>query len=171
MTSTQPDLKDICVRSVHLMATGTFEEFRQVFHPDAVNREAIAEPPATREKGPAGFYASALWLRAAFADLRWDIHEVVAEDDLVVLRATMNGRQTGTFVTYDPEGRPAQAFPPTGRTFATLQTHWIRLRDGQIVDHWANRDDQGTAMQLGWVPPSLRYLVKMGRALRKARRS
>ncbi|MEV4315850.1 ester cyclase [Actinocrispum sp. NPDC049592] len=100
-----------------------------------------------------------------------EVHEVVAEDDLVVLHATMTGRQTGTFVTYDPEGLPAQAFPATGRTFATMRTHWVRLRDGQIVDHRANRDDQGMAIQLGWIPPSLGYLIKMGRALRKARKS
>ena len=61
--------------------------------------------------------------------------------------------------------------PPTGKRFATTQTHWFRLRDGLVVEHWANRDDQGTAMQLGWIPPSLRYLVKMAAATRRARRA
>ncbi|MDX6262968.1 MAG: hypothetical protein QOH84_4656, partial [Kribbellaceae bacterium] len=65
----------------------------------------------------------------------------------------------------------AQAFPPTGKTFAVTQSHWFRLRDGKVIEHWANRDDLGQAMQLGWIPPTPVFLVKMTLALRKARRS
>jgi hypothetical protein len=28
------------------------------------------------------------------------------------------------------------------------------MRDGLVVEHWANRDDLGMAMQLGWFDPS-----------------
>jgi predicted ester cyclase len=169
MTTARLDVKDLCVHSVHLMGDGTFAEFQRVFHSDGYNRESVAEPAAAREHGAAGFYASALWLRAAFADLSWEIHDVVAEDDLVVLHSTMSGRHVGTFVAYDTEGRPTQAFPPTGKTFAITQTHWMRVLDGKIIEHWANRDDQGMAIQLGWIPPSPVYLFQMSRALRKAR--
>ena len=37
------------------------------------------------------------------------------------------------------------------------------MRDGQVIEHWANRDDMGTALQLGWIPPSPVYLVRMAR--------
>ena len=40
-----------------------------------------------------------------------------------------------------------------------------------MIEHWANRDDQGTAMQLGWIPPSPWYLAKMALATRRARKS
>lgn len=53
---------------------------------------------STDGKGPAAYYATALWLRSAFSDLHFDIHEAVADADLVVLHATMSGRHTGTFV-------------------------------------------------------------------------
>ncbi len=95
---------------------------------------------------------------------------MVAEGELVVLHATMSGRHVRTFVSYDEHGRPAQAFPPTGKRFATTQTHWFRLADGKVIEHWANRDDLGTAVQLGWTPPSPRYLVRMVLATRRARR-
>ncbi|HEY2205551.1 MAG TPA: hypothetical protein VGH99_13850 [Pseudonocardia sp.] len=42
--------------------------------------------------------------------------------------------------------------------------------DGKIIEHWANRDDLGTAVQLGWTPPSPVYLTRMLLALRRARR-
>ena len=95
---------------------------------------------------------------------------MVAEGDLVVVHNTMSGRQTGTAVMYGPDGGVAQAMPATGRSFATTQTHWLRICDGQVIEHWANRDDQGTAMQLGWIPPTPMFLFKAWRATRRARR-
>jgi predicted ester cyclase len=161
----------LCRRALQIMADGTLADFEAVVHPAAVNREAVAEPPACRGAGPAAYFATALWLRAAYADLHWAVHHVVAAGDLVVLHTTMSGRHVGTFVSYDASGRPAQAFPPTGRAFASTQTHWFRLADGTVIEHWANRDDLGTATQLGWAPPALPYLVRMALATRRARRA
>lgn len=160
--------KSACRRSVELMAAGTVEEFAAVIAPDAVNREAGAEPPAARGRGPAAFFASAQWLRDAFDDLHWETHELVGEDDLVCMHATMSGVHTRPFVVYGPDGRPDQVFPPTGRTFAVTQSHWFRMAGDKIIEHWANRDDQGQALQLGWVPPTPAYLWRMRVARRRA---
>jgi hypothetical protein len=81
----------------------------------------------------------------------------------------MRGRHVGVMVEYDADGEVSEAFPPTGRTFASTQTHWFRVADGQVIEHWANRDDIATAKQLGWVPPSPRYLLRMAMAKRRAR--
>ena len=164
------ELKALCVRSIHMMGDGNLSDFEAVFHSNAHNREAEDEPPACRGAGPAAFFATALWLRSAYADLQWDIHDVVVDGDLVVVHATMSGRQVGTFVGYGPDGMPAQAFPARNKTFGTTQTHWLRVADGKVIEHWANRDDLGTAAQLGWVPPSPVYVFKMMLATRKARR-
>jgi hypothetical protein len=88
----------------------------------------------------------------------------------VVIHNTMSGRQTGTAVIYGVDGGVLQAMPATGKRFATTQTHWFRLRDGLVIEHWANRDDQGTAMQLGWVPPTPWFLARALLATRRARR-
>jgi len=99
-----------------------------------------------------------------------DIHEVVAEGDLAVVHCTMSGRHVRDFVAFREDGEVADAFPPTGRRFATTQTHWLRIADGLVIEHWANRDDMGTAAQLGWVPPSPLCLLRMARAKRRARK-
>jgi predicted ester cyclase len=165
----QPGNAEVCVRSMLIMGSGNLDELAQIVDPGAVNREAKDEPPACRVPGPAGFAATAHWLRTAFADLDFAIHDVVAEGDLVVVHCTMSGRQVGPFVGYEESGEVAQAFPPTGRTFAITQTHWFRMKDGRVAEHWANRDDLGMAMQLGWVPPTPAYLWRMARAKRRAR--
>jgi predicted ester cyclase len=161
----------IAARSLEVMATGTLADFAAIFHPEAVNREAKDEPPAARGRGPEAFHATALWLRDAFADLAWELHDVVADGDLIALHCTMSGRHVRPMVGFDEHARVAEVFPPTGRTFATTQSHWLRVRDGLVVEHWANRDDLGTALQLGWVPPTPRYLARMALAKRRARRA
>ena len=40
-----------------------------------------------------------------------------------------------------------------------------------MIEHWANRDDLGTAKQLAWVPPTPLYLARMAIAKRRARRT
>ncbi|MET7281812.1 ester cyclase [Kribbella sp. NPDC005582] len=169
MTTTTPTA--VAVGSIQIMADGEFADFERFVHPEAVNREDVVGPPEGRTTGPAAFYATALWLRAAFADLAYDIHHVVADGDLVTVNSTMNGRHVAPFALYTPAGEVDTVFPPTGGTFAASQSHWFRIKDGQVVDHWANRDDLGQAKQLGWVPPSPLYLIRMARAKARLKRA
>ncbi len=160
----------VAIASMHAMRSGTLADFQALYTTDAVNREAKTEPPDTRATGPAALYATARWLRTAFSDLTWQVHDVAHDHDLVVVHATMSGRQTGPFVAYRPDAEIAAVFPPTGRTFAVTQTHWFRISDGKVAEHWANRDDLAMGQQLGWNPPTPLYLVRMLLASRRARR-
>ncbi|SNY65211.1 ester cyclase [Paractinoplanes atraurantiacus] len=162
---------DLCIRSMTIMASGNLADLTDVVHPQATNREAKAEPPPCRGQGPAAFAATAHWLRAAFTDLTFDVHDTVADGNLIAVHCTMSGRHTGAFVAYDEHGEVAQAFPPTGHTFTITQTHWFRMQDGLVIEHWANRDDLGMAAQLRWVPPTPAYLWRMAKAKRQARRT
>ena len=96
---------------------------------------------------------------------------MVAEGDLVVVHCTMNGRHVRPFVSYDAEARVSEVFPPTGATFASTQTHWLRITNDKVIEHWANRDDLGMAVELGWVPPRPLYLLRSALAKRRARRA
>ena len=166
--STDPG--DIAMRSIHAMADGDRADFDALYHPEAVTRENLVQPPWCRVPGAEGFHAAALWLRAAFAEIHYDIDHVVADGELVALTSTMYGRHVGPFVGYTPDGGVDGVFPPTGRSFAMTQSHWFRFQDGRIIEHWANRDDLGMARQLGWVPPTPVFLVRMVLAKRRAKR-
>ncbi|KAF0957889.1 MULTISPECIES: ester cyclase [Rhodococcus] len=156
---------------MEMMADGDHATFEELVHPDAINHESRTEPPCTRVAGPEGFHATALWLRGAFAELHHDILHAVAEDDLVVLDTVMTGRQVGPFVTYTEHGHVDQAFVPTGKTFSVRQTHWLRIHDGRLIEHWAVRDDLGMAQQAGWIPPTPAGLIRNALAKRRARKT
>ncbi len=163
------DPRALCQRILGVFADGELPDFEAVIHPEAVNREASTQPLACRGRGPAAFYATALWLRGALADMRWDLHEVAADGDIIAVHTTARVRQTGPFTIYDQAGAARQVFPPTSKTTSATQTHWFRIADGKVIEHWANRDDMTMAQQLGWIPPSPRYLLRMFFAKRKAR--
>lgn len=171
--STMPvtDDKTTAIESIHLMASGDLADMQAVYTADVINRESKDEPPDTRSGGPAAMFATARWLRSAFSELAWEIHDAARDGDLVVLHATMSGRQTGPFVAYGADGKIAAVFPPLGRRFATTQTHWFRMRDGKVAEHWANRDDLGMGQQLGWTPPSPLYIARMLLARRRMTRA
>ena len=160
----------VAIRSLHTMATGGRSDFDAVFHPDAVNRENKVQPPSSRVPGPAGFHSTALWLRAAFAGLHYEIHHALTDGDLVAVNSTMIGRHVAQFVLYRDDGEVDTAFPPTGKSFAMAQTHWFRIQGGKVIEHWAVRDDLGQAKQLGWLPPTPAYLVRMALAKLRAKR-
>ena len=163
------EAKELAVTSMRFMAEGSLADLETVIDPEAINREAHTEPPEARGQGPAAFYATALWLRNAFADLGFEIHEVVSDGDLVVVHTTMSGRHVNPLVNYGPDGQVAEVFPPTGREFASTQSHWLRIHDGKVIEHWANRDDIATATQLGWIPPTPGYMLRMAWAKRRLR--
>ena len=158
------------VRSLDSRVDGNLDDFRALVHPEAVNREAVHEPPECRVPGPEGFYATALWLRSAFCEIAFDVNQTVIEDDLVVTHGTMSGRQIGAFVTWNPDGGVERAFVATGKRFAVHHAHFIRLKDDRVIEHWAVRDDNTLALQLGWVPPSPMFLLRCGIATARARR-
>lgn len=63
----------------------------EVTDPDVV-------PHGRRPDEPAGFEGvkqTMLWLGRVFSDQRWEIHNVIAEGDMVVVHATHHGRHTG----------------------------------------------------------------------------
>jgi predicted ester cyclase len=161
----------VAEQAIQATLAGSLDDLAAVVHQDAVNREAVAEPPAARDVGPAAFHATGKWLRAAFSDLAWTTERDVVDGDLVVTYGTLSGRHTGDFVVWTADATIERAFVPTGKTFMVRQAHFQRFVDGLVIEHWAVRDDQGMAIQLGWIPPSPRFLFRCHVATKRTRRA
>jgi steroid delta-isomerase-like uncharacterized protein len=100
------------------------------------------DPPFGVTPDREGMRTAGGMMRAAFPDWRSDLHELIAEGDLVVERFTAGGTHRG-----DVLGVPA-----TGKTVNLPGINIFRLRDGLIVERWGLLDDLGFLKQLGVVP-------------------
>ena len=170
-TGTRDETMTVAEAAIHATLGGTLDQLNTVIHPEATNREAVTEPPGTRGRGPQAYHATGEWLREAFSDLIWTTDQSITEGDLVVTYGTMSGRHTGNFVVWTEDAEVERVFVPTGKTFSVRQAHFQRIRDGLVIEHWAVRDDQGMAIQAGWIPPSLAFLIRCARATKKVRRA
>jgi predicted ester cyclase len=101
-----------------------------------------AEPG--RVNGPAAMRQTAQWLLEQFPDLHMRIEAIVAEGDTVAVRVFSEGTNLGPL---------NGVVPPTGRRFAARQSHWFRVEDGKLAEHWATREDLPVMLQLGIVQP------------------
>ncbi len=90
----------------------------------------------------AGARSSLGWLFSVFPDHRFEVEDAVAEVGTVAVRGTCSGTHEGEL----------RGIAPTGERFAAQQTHWFRVADGKITEHWAVRDDLGMMKQLGVLP-------------------
>ena len=165
------EVAQLAERAILAVMHGSAAELEAVVHPGATNRESAGEPPETLERGPAAYLATSTWLRSAYSDLTWTTEEHVVDGDLVVSFGRMSGRHTGDFVVWTEDGGIERVFVPTGKTFSVRHAHFQRILDGQVVEHWAVRDDQGQATQLGWIPPTPGFLIHCALATRKARKA
>jgi len=93
--------------------------------------------------GPAHTRTTVDFLRAQFPDVRMAIEAIAAEEDVVSIRVLATGTNLGPL---------NGMIPPTGRSFSVQQSHWFRVADGRLAEHWATRDDLSAMLQLGVIP-------------------
>jgi steroid delta-isomerase-like uncharacterized protein len=81
-------------------------------------------------------------LHSAFPDLRIEVHEMLADDDLASARVTVTGTHEGEFMGLQPGGRriDVQIFD------------MLRISDGQVTEHWGVVDAMTMLQQLGAIP-------------------
>jgi len=66
-------------------------------------------------------------VRAAFPDMTFTVNLLIESDDLIVSNWTVKGTHTGT---------PFYDVPASGDPVTINGTAILRIRDGQIVEHW-----------------------------------
>jgi len=79
---------------------------------------------------------------AAFPDGHQVIEDMVAEEDRVVARTTLNGTQQGEM----------QGIPATGKSVSISSITIFRMDNGKITEGWLVSDNLGMMQQLGVVP-------------------
>lgn len=122
--------------------------------------ENAAAPFATRSpgrvSGPVAMRETVRWMTDQFPDVMFEIEAIVSDGDIVVARVRSRGSNLGRLNGF---------LPPSGKAFDYAQSHWFRVVDGKLAEHWATRDDLSVMLQLGVVtPPRIGALQRQLRA-------
>ncbi len=120
-----------------------FDAIRRQLAPDFVDQESPSGTPA----GPNWVIRHVEAFHAAFPDIHVELHELVAERDIVTVRATWSGTHRG----------PYMGFAPTNRTFHLRGMVMWRAKEGQIVERWGCLDRLGMMQQLGLAATTPKY--------------
>jgi len=100
------------------------------------------DPFPGQGNGRADLKARVASLHKAFNPLRFNVEDVIAEGDKVVVRWTNSGTDRGGFM----------GIPPTGREFGIAGIDIYVVRDGRLAEHWHVVDMLGHMQQLGLLP-------------------
>jgi len=123
-----------------------FEVCTQIIAEDYVEHAVapFGQSEPGRVHGPTATRESLEWLIAQFPDIHMTIEALVAEGDTVAVRILSEGTNLGKL---------NGTIPPTGRRFVARQSHWFRVEEGQLAEHWATREDLPAMIQLGVIQP------------------
>jgi predicted ester cyclase len=133
------DLKAVARRIFEeIVPNGDVAGLRAVVHPEVANHGTAPDAPP----GLDGNIQAMRWLNGGFSERRFEIHQVIAEGDTVVVHCSFHGRHTGEF----------RGLAATNQPVAFRHVHILRFQDGKVVEHWAVRDDLGLGRQLGAIP-------------------
>jgi len=139
MAGTGDILKQVVRRNTEeVQGGGDFEVFDELFADDFVDH--TPQPGMTPDKG--GVRQLYSGLRAAFPDLRADIHWQTIDGDRVTTYKTYYGTHHGEFLGVAPTGRQVH--------FETVDV--FRVRNGQLTDHWGVANLLSALIQLGALP-------------------
>lgn len=94
--------------------------------------------------GREGLRVAMARIATGIPDFVMEVHDLVAEGDMVVIRWSATGTHAGDF----------NGFPATGRVATLHAISIVRMKDGHIVEGWQESDRLGMAQQLGMVPKS-----------------
>ena len=114
------------------------ERVRELVTADFVDHGA---PPGLVPPGPDGYLAVLRFLIDVL-QLRYEIHDVVAEGDKVAIRAT----------AYGVHNTDHLGVPATGRPYAMPTMHLYRGEGDRLAEHWGVRDELTVLQQVGAIP-------------------
>lgn len=135
MSETERQNKEIVRRFMeeawNLGDEGALERY---LHPRVVQHGSANQQPL----GPEGSRRFIQEMREAFPDMHFDLEDVVAEGDRVVVRWSGEGTHQG----------PLLGLPPSGRSVELEGMSEHRLKNGRIAETWTQWDTLGVLRQL-----------------------
>jgi steroid delta-isomerase-like uncharacterized protein len=132
------DAKSLFRRFYDELGAGNLAVIDELVADDFVEHEEFPGLEPNKE-GVKRFF---VMLRSAFPDLRMEVREILADGDLVSARVVATGTHRGDFMGMSSSGRhiEVQVFD------------MVRIRDGQVTEHWGLMDAISMMQQIGATP-------------------
>ena len=121
--------------NVEFIEGGNMDTFNEFFSEDFINHTAPHGSPKTRD-GVLYFFNH--MLKPAFPDLTVEIHDMIAEGNMVTTRKSFHASHNGEFF----------GVHPTEKRVVMEVIDIIELRDGKYIGHWGILDFHGLMAQL-----------------------
>ena len=135
----------------------TLEGFERMFNQgDLAYVDNALAPGAVDHQEPGTDFAAHLknvisTLRTAFPDLRFNVHEIICEGNVVACRSTMSGTHQGPLRI-----GPMEGLPVNDTRIEVPHMHFFRYDpDGRLTDLWHVWNTLMLARQLGAPAPDL----------------
>jgi steroid delta-isomerase-like uncharacterized protein len=135
----------------------TLEGFERMFHQgdldyvdEVLGRDGVDHQEAAGASFCDHLKQVVVAMRTAFPDVHFDVHEILAEGDVVACRSTMTGTHLGRLELVPP------GYEPTGRQVRVSHMHFFRYEGDRVTDLWHLWDTPGLARQLGAAPQPTR---------------
>jgi predicted ester cyclase len=119
--------KEVVIRfNKEFLEGGNTDVLKEIVAENFINQTA----PAGTPNDTSGLIAFAQSLRKGFPDLKVQILDQIAEDDLVASRKIITGTHLGEIMGH----------PPTGKKITINVMDFVRLKDGKYIEHWGRND-------------------------------
>ena len=113
----------------------TLDALEELLAPDGIDHTFGSQNPEQAKQ----FFGM---VHQAFPDLHAEVHDLIAEGELVAARVTYTGTHQGEFL----------GIPATGKQTTTNGVDFFRMQDGRQAEHWGGPDMLSFLMQLGVIP-------------------
>jgi steroid delta-isomerase-like uncharacterized protein len=115
-----------------------FAEGRPEAVDELVAADFVSHTFGITDDGIAKLKAASQRVHASLTDVRFDIEDMVAEDNRVAVRLTASGTATADFM----------GMPAAGKSYRIGEMHFFRVREGKVAEHWHQYDAAGQMKQL-----------------------
>jgi steroid delta-isomerase-like uncharacterized protein len=137
MQTTEKTAERLAVQVFEAFTTGDVERVADFVTEDFVDHGAPPWAPQGRDG-----YLQILRFLTETLQLRYELHDMVADGDRVAIRATAHGIHNSDLL----------GFPATGKPYAMPTMHLYRAQDGLLAEHWGVRDELSVLWQVGALP-------------------
>jgi steroid delta-isomerase-like uncharacterized protein len=153
------DHKNVKQKEVDMITAQNNKETVKKIYEQAMNKrnlgllkEVISEDYTGVQgiKGPAGFEATITSLIQSFPDIRWNVQELIAEGDKVMVKWEITGTHKNAF----------QHIAATGKKVSGTGMGVYTFKDGKVVSTQVQTDRLGFLQELGVLPADLSQLTK-----------